>query len=60
MWLRVCPPMLREIAAGQNLAVRLHRDREDEYVRVRVERVSVPVMAFSRAMWLRGLSADAS
>ena len=25
--LRVCPPMLRENAARQNLAVRLHRDR---------------------------------
>ena len=26
MILRVCPPMLREIAARQNLAIRLHRD----------------------------------
>ena len=26
MRLRICPPMLREKAAHQNLAVRLHRD----------------------------------
>ena len=39
MLLRVCPPMLfaREIAARQNLAVRLHRDGIDNIVRVRVE-----------------------
>ena len=29
MWFRVCPPMLREAATGQNLAVRLHGDRID-------------------------------
>ena len=29
--------MCREMAARQNLAVRLHRDRNDDTVRVRVE-----------------------
>ena len=37
MRLRVCPPMFRELAAHQNLSVRLHRDRIDITVRVRVE-----------------------
>ena len=38
--LRVCPPIARESAARQNLAVRLHRDCIDSIVRVRVERIS--------------------
>ena len=37
MRLRVCPPMLAEKAAHQNLAVRLHRDRTDIIVRVWIE-----------------------
>ena len=40
MRLRVCPPMVCETAAHQNLAVRLHRDGKDKIVRVRVERIS--------------------
>ena len=43
----------REIAARQNLAVRLHRDRIDRRIRVRIEESAAPVVASSRAMRLR-------
>ena len=59
MKLRVCPPMLREIAARQNLAVRLHRDGIDVTVRVRVERISQSGHGIEPGDEVARLSADA-
>ncbi len=61
MRLRVCPPMLfDEIAARQNLAVRLHRDcPDDKLVRVRVERVSRSGRGIEPGDAIARLSADA-
>ena len=54
MRLRVCPPMCdREIAARQNLAVRLHRDCTDRSFAFGSNESADPVVASSRAMRLR-------
>ena len=60
MRLRACPPMLlRESAAHQNLAVRLHRDGIDSTVRVRVERISQAGRGIEPGDAVARLSADA-
>src|SRR5476649_274356 len=51
----VCPS---EIAAHQNLAVRLHRDRIDTGVRVRVERICQAGDGIEPGDAVTGLSAD--
>ena len=51
--------MLREIAARQNLAVRLHRDCIDNTVRVRVERICQAGRGIEPGDAVARLSADA-
>ncbi len=48
-----------EIAARQNLAVRLHRDGTDSTVRVRVERISQAGRGIEPGNAIARLSADA-
>ena len=46
---RLCPPIVSKMRPP-NLPIGLHCDRDDRIVRVRVERISRPVVASSRAI----------
>ena len=59
MRLRVCPPMLGESAADQNLAVACNVIDRDIAVRVRVERISQSRCRIESGQVIARLSADA-